>query len=137
MLSSLFQYALLFDLLATKIPNVRGIMVESVDGSFVPWSFVARAPGDGTVAVRMKNNHDLSYLVSSHRFSYVISADQVIGDCPDGLVFIAHIVSRLLQSQFHEPGTPPQQIQMAVSLSQNHISVATAPQGVGDVSLCV
>jgi len=53
-------------------------MVESADGSFVPWSFVARAPGDGGIAMRMKNNHDLSYLVSSYRSTYAISADHAI-----------------------------------------------------------
>jgi len=98
MLSSFSQWALLFAL-ATNFHHVRGVMVESVDGSFVPWSFVARAPGDGSLAVRMKNNHDLSYLVSLHRYTYVLSADRVIGNCPDGLVFVARIVSPFGRTQ--------------------------------------
>ena len=36
-------------------------MVESVDGSFVPWK---RAPRDSGIAVRLKNNNDMAYLVS-------------------------------------------------------------------------
>jgi hypothetical protein len=62
-------------------------MVQSVDGSFVPMSFVARAPGDG-LAVQMINNHDLAYLVSSHRSTCVLSTDEVIGNRPNGLVFV-------------------------------------------------
>jgi len=72
-------------------------MVELVDGSFAPWSFEARAPGDG-LAVKMNNNQDLAYLAT---------------------------VSM---------GTPVQQISMAVSLSQNFISVASPPGGVSDRS---
>jgi hypothetical protein len=71
-------------------------MVESVDGSFAPWSFVKRA--GGPIAVRMKNNLNQAYLTT---------------------VWM---------------GTPPQQISMAVSLSQNFISVATPPGGVVDPS---
>ena len=62
-------------------------MVQSMDGSFVTMSFVARAPGDGP-AVRMTNNHDLAYLVSSYGSTYMLSIDEVIGNCPNGLVFV-------------------------------------------------
>ena len=72
-------------------------MVESVDGSFVPWSFVARAPGDA-IAVRLTNNHDLSYLVSSYRYTSLLSADQVVGNCQDGLVLVFHLVVTLSHS---------------------------------------
>jgi len=72
MLSSFSQLALLFSL-ATNFPDVEGgIMVRSMDGSFVPLSFVSRAPGDG-IPVPLKNNKDLAYLVSSHRSTGVIS----------------------------------------------------------------
>jgi len=89
MFSSVSQCALAFALVI-NIEYVKGIMVRSVDGSFVPWSFAARAPGDG-LAVQMTNNHDLAYLVSSHRFTCVPSTDEVmvIGNCPNGLVFVA------------------------------------------------
>ena len=63
--------------LAINFQHVKGLMVKSVDGSFVPWSFVARAPGDA-IAVRMSNNDDVSYLVSSCRCTALLSADQVI-----------------------------------------------------------
>jgi hypothetical protein len=72
-------------------------MVESVDGSFVPWSLVTRDPG-GPLPVRMKNNFDQAYLAT------------------------------VLM------GTPAQPIPMAVSLSQNFISVATPPGGLADPS---
>ena len=62
-------------------------MVQSMNGSFVPMSFVARAPGDGP-AVRMTNNHDLAYLVSSHGSNCMLSVDEVIGNCPNGLVLV-------------------------------------------------
>jgi hypothetical protein len=90
MLSGFSQCALTFAL-AINIEHVKGIMVESVDGSFVPWSFVARAPGEG-LAVRMKNNQDLAYLVSSHRSTNLLSANQVIGNCPYGLVLVSRPV---------------------------------------------
>jgi hypothetical protein len=61
MLSS--HCAVLFAL-AINFQHVKGLMVELVDGSFVPWSFAARAPGDG-LAVKMNNNQDLAYLVGS------------------------------------------------------------------------
>ncbi|KDR77876.1 hypothetical protein GALMADRAFT_244844 [Galerina marginata CBS 339.88] len=73
-------------------------MIETIDGSFAPLSFATRAPGEGGIAVRLRNNNDFSYLAS------------------------------VLM------GTPPQQIQMAASLSQNFISVASPPPGVNDVS---
>ena len=63
-------------------------MVQSMDGSFVPMSFVARAPNDA-LAVRMINNHDLAYLVSSYRSTCVLSVNEVIGNCPNGLVFLS------------------------------------------------
>lgn len=70
-------------------------MVRSVDGSFVPLSFVSRAPGELVVPVALKNNKDLSYLVSSHRSTGVISEVDhdrlLIDDCPHGLVFVARI----------------------------------------------
>ncbi|KDR84360.1 hypothetical protein GALMADRAFT_151288 [Galerina marginata CBS 339.88] len=92
-LSSLSPYASLLALVASVHAS---IMIESIDGSFVPLSFVARADGGGGLAVRLKNNNDMSYLAT------------------------------VLM------GTPPQQIQMAASLSQDHISVASPPQGVND-----
>ncbi|KDR84537.1 hypothetical protein GALMADRAFT_55645 [Galerina marginata CBS 339.88] len=95
MFSRVSWFALFFAL-ATELPLANSILVESVHGSFVPLSFVKRAPGDGGIAVRLKNNNDLSYLTT------------------------------VLM------GTPPQKIQMAPSLSQNHISVASPPQGVND-----
>jgi hypothetical protein len=87
MFSSFSQCALTFAL-AINIEHVKGIMVESIDGSFVPWSFVARDPEEG-FAVQMTNHRDLAYLVSSHRFTYVLSTNEVIGNCHDGLVFVA------------------------------------------------
>jgi len=80
------QCGLLFAL-AINFQHVKAIMVESMDGSFVPLSFVARAPGDGPLAVRMKNNHDLAYLVSSHHSTCVPSTDKIIDNRVDGLVF--------------------------------------------------
>ena len=55
-----------FTLLAASITIAHATMVESVDGSFVPWNLFARAPpdGDGSVAVRLKNNNNIAYLVS-------------------------------------------------------------------------
>ena len=87
MLFSFSQCVLTFAI-AINIDYVKGIMVESIDGRFVPLSFVARAPGDA-LAVRMINNHDLAYLVCSHRSTCVLSTDEVIGNCSDGLVFVA------------------------------------------------
>jgi hypothetical protein len=63
--------------------------VRAVDGTFVPWSFVARAPAEG-LAVTLENHNDVSYLVSSHRAAYVVTTDKVIDDCRDGLVVVAH-----------------------------------------------
>jgi hypothetical protein len=88
MLSSFPQCILLFSL-ATNFLGVSGVMVESIDGSFVPWSFVARASGNDGLAVRLINNNDLSYLVSSHFPVYFLSSNQVIGNCADGLVLVA------------------------------------------------
>jgi hypothetical protein len=68
------QRAVLFAL-AISFQHVKGFMVESVDGSFVPWSFVTRAPG-GPLAVRMKNNLDQAYLVSSYRNTSLLIVDQ-------------------------------------------------------------
>ena len=90
MLSSFSQLALLFAL-AINLPRVNaGIMVRSVDGSFVPLSFAARAPGDGPLPILLKNNKDLAYLVSSRRLTCAISgADEIrllIDHCPHGLV---------------------------------------------------
>jgi hypothetical protein len=73
---------------AINIEYVKGIMVRSIDGSSVPMSFVARAPGDA-LAVRMINNHYLAYLVSSHRSACMFSTNGVIDNCPNGLVFVA------------------------------------------------
>ena len=67
MFSSFSQCALTFSLVI-NIEYVKGIMVQSMDGSFAPMSLLARAPGDA-LAVRMINNHDLAYLVSSHLFN--------------------------------------------------------------------
>jgi hypothetical protein len=61
--------------LAINFRHVKGLMVESIDGSFVPWSFVKRAPGDA-IAVRMKNNFDQAYLVSSYHYASLLVADQ-------------------------------------------------------------
>lgn len=65
MLSRFFvQYCLL----AAMVSIAHGmIMVESVDGSFVPWHLLPRAP-DGTVPVRLTNNNDMAYLVSVPHF---------------------------------------------------------------------
>jgi hypothetical protein len=87
MFFSLSQCALTFTL-AINIEYVKGIMVQSMDGSFIPMSFEARAPGDGP-AVLMTNNHDLAYLVSSHRSTCVLSTNEIIGNCTNGLVFVA------------------------------------------------
>ena len=78
--------------LAITFQHVKGLMVKSVDGSFVPLNFVARA-AEGGVAVRMHNNHDLAYLVSSYHYTTLLSADQVIGNCLDGLVLVFRLVS--------------------------------------------
>jgi hypothetical protein len=53
-----------FSLLAALITIAHAIMVESVDGSFVPWNLFPRAPTDSGIAVRLKNNNDMAYLVS-------------------------------------------------------------------------
>ena len=95
MFSSFSQCVLTFAI-AINIEHVKGIVVESIDGSFVPLNFVAHAPGDA-LAVRMINNHDLAYLVCSHRSACTFSADEVIGNRSDGLVFVA--VSPLTPTQ--------------------------------------
>ena len=119
---------------AINLQHVKGYMVESVDGSFVPWSFEARAPGD-PIAVRMINNYDLSYLVSLYRYTSLLSADQIIGNCHDGLVLVFCLVPTLSHSLVIPCiGTPAQQILMAVSLSQNFVSVESPPGGVSDPS---
>lgn len=87
MFSSFSQCALTF-VIAINIELVKGIMVESMDRSFVPLSFVAHAPGD-VLAVRMVNNHDLAYLVCSHLSTCMLSTDEVLGNCSNGLVFFA------------------------------------------------
>ena len=87
------HYVVLFAL-AINLRHVKGLLVESIDGSFVPWSFVARAPGDA-IAVRLTNNHDLAYLVSSNRYTSILSADQAVGSCQDGLVLVFRFVSPL------------------------------------------
>jgi hypothetical protein len=92
MFCSFFKCVLTFAL-AINIEHDKGIMVRSMDGSFVPMSFVARAPPEGPLTVRMINNHDLAYLVSFHYSICALSTDEVIGNCPDGLVFV--IVSSL------------------------------------------
>jgi len=98
MFSTFSQCALTFAL-AINIEHVKGTMVRSVDGSFVPMSFVARAPGDGPLAVRMINNHNEAYLVSSYRSTGAHSVEEVIGDCANGLVFLAVSLLGLAQSQ--------------------------------------
>ena len=95
MFSSFSKFLLTFAL-AMNIDHVKGIMVKSIDGSFVPLSFVARAPGEGP-AVQMINNHDLAYLVSSRHYIYALSTDEVIGNCSDGLAFV--VVSPLGPTQ--------------------------------------
>ena len=87
MFSSFSKCALTFALVI-NVEYIKGIMVQSMDGSFVPMSFVARAPGDGP-AVLMTNNRDLAYLVSSHRCTCVLSTNVIIGNCPNGLVFVS------------------------------------------------
>jgi len=55
-------YALLAVLVTISHANN---MVESVDGSFVPWAhFLRRAPADGIV-LRLKNLNNKAYVVSS------------------------------------------------------------------------
>ena len=68
----MFSHCGLLFALATSFQHVMAIMVEAIDGSFVPLSFVTRGPGDA-FAVQMKNNHDLAYLVNSHRCTCVLS----------------------------------------------------------------
>jgi hypothetical protein len=91
-----FSQCVLTFALAMNIEHIKGIMVKSIDGSFVPLSFMARAPEEG-LAVQIINNQDLAYLVSSRRYTYALSTDEVIGNCSDGLVFV--IVSPLGPTQ--------------------------------------
>ena len=55
-----FQNVFLVALVTATHAN---IMVESVDGSFVPWRLLSRATSGG-LAVRLTNNNDTAYLVS-------------------------------------------------------------------------
>jgi hypothetical protein len=59
------RFCLQYTLLAVLVSITHGmIMVETVDGSFVPWGGLQRrAPGD-VIPVRLANNEDLAYLVS-------------------------------------------------------------------------
>ncbi|KIK00701.1 hypothetical protein K443DRAFT_597494 [Laccaria amethystina LaAM-08-1] len=94
----LSNLALSVRLLALMISLAHAnIMVETIDGTIVPWSFVRRA-GTGPVGIRLTNMNDVSY------------------------------VTPVLM------GTPPQTVQMATSLSQNFISVASSPAGSTDQS---
>ena len=65
------QCGLLFAL-AINFQRVKGTVVESVNGLFAPWGFVGRAPTE-LLALRLVNNHDLAYLVSSHRRTCILS----------------------------------------------------------------
>ncbi|EDR02807.1 uncharacterized protein LACBIDRAFT_332113 [Laccaria bicolor S238N-H82] len=99
------NFVLSLGLLALVTLAHANIMVESIDGTFIPWSFVRRA-GSGPVGIRLTNVNDVAYVVNA--------------------------LLPLIRN--YETGTPPQQIQMATSLSQNFISVASPPTGVTDQS---
>jgi len=62
------RFCVQFGLLAVTVSIAHAmIMVESVDGSFVPWHLLPRAPG-GSVPVRLTNNNDVAYLVGLLHF---------------------------------------------------------------------
>ena len=63
--------------LVINFQHVESLMVRTVDGSFVPWSLEARAPGGGGIAVLMNNHLDEAYIVSSYRYTTsLLSAGQ-------------------------------------------------------------
>ena len=66
----------MFFALAINFQHVKGLMVESVDSSFVPWSYVTRAAG-GPLAVQIINRGQSvegeSYLVSLYYSSLLIA----------------------------------------------------------------
>jgi hypothetical protein len=111
------------------------IMVESVDGSFVPWRFTPRAPTDlGGLAVRLTNLNDTAYLVSLNRFLLLQVSDlNIIGHRHYGWV-IQTGWKAYTPTHRHGKGTPQQQVQMSASLSMNYISVASPPSGVNSSS---
>ena len=55
--------ALFLRLLALVTLAHANIMVETIDGTFVPWSFVRRA-GTGPIGIRLTNVNDAAYVVS-------------------------------------------------------------------------
>jgi hypothetical protein len=77
MFSGFLQQTLLAALVTSAHAN---IMVESVDGSFIPWHFQPRAStnnGSG-LAVRLTNYNDTAYLVSL-KHSLVQVTNLVVG----------------------------------------------------------
>jgi hypothetical protein len=63
------MYSSLYILLTALFTVAHGsIMVKSVDGSFVPWSFSPRNSNgsSGALTVRLTNYNDSAYLVSSN-----------------------------------------------------------------------
>lgn len=126
--------ALSVGLLALVTLSHANIMVETIDGTFVPWSFVRRA-GTGPVGIRLTNMNDASYVVSFDQLALYVYyiADRFKDPRFDGSVLT--IDASLALTRNCGIGTPPQTIQMATSLSQNFISVASPPTGATDQSL--
>jgi hypothetical protein len=131
----LSNLALSVRLLALMISLAHAnIMVETIDGTIVPWSFVRRA-GTGPVGIRLTNMNDVSYVVSFDQLALYVYyiADRFTDPRFDGLVFT--VDASLALTRYCGTGTPPQTVQMATSLSQNFISVASSPAGSTDQSL--
>ena len=126
--------ALFLRLLALVTLAHANIMVETIDGTFVPWSFVRRA-GTAPVGIRLTNVNDAAYVVSFDILALYVYhiTDHFTDPRFDGLVLSIDALLALIRN--YGTGTPPQQIQMATSLSQNFISVASPPAGVTDQSL--
>lgn len=113
-------------LLAALLTIAHAFMVETIEGSFVPWNLLRRAPG--SIPVRLINNNDQAYLVSPLPYVGDVS-DQIIGSSHDGWVIRSILYSL---PQCHTTGNPAQRVLMSASLSQNFISVASPPPGVMD-----
>ena len=126
--------ALFLRLLALVTLAHANIMVETIDGTFVPWSFVRRA-GTAPLGIRLTNVNDAAYVVSFNilaLFVYHIT-DHFTDPRFDGLVLSIDALLALIRN--YGTGTP-QRIQMATSLSQNFILVAS-PLGLRTVRITV